>query len=180
MAASLSLRYARAFAEVAESARLDLAAAQRQMRDFAETLAGSGELRELLENPSIEMGTKLKVLDAIAARLGMYTQVRNFMAVVLEHGRLGELNEILDEYRELADAQAGAVEAKITSSRPLNAQDRAQLEAQIAKLAGAGVRASYAEDASLLGGAVVEIGSTIYDGSVRAQLEQLKQRLVNA
>ena len=78
------------------------------------------------------------------------------------------------------DEHAGAVEARITSARPLNAADRAQLEAQIAKLAGARVRASYGEDATLLGGAVVEIGSTVYDGSVRAQLQQLKQRLVNA
>ncbi len=62
----------------------------------------------------------------------------------------------------------------------MNDADRAQLEAQVAKLAGAKVRASYAEDASLMGGAVVEIGSTIYDGSVRAQLERLKQTLVNA
>jgi F-type H+-transporting ATPase subunit delta len=178
--ASSAPRYARAFAEVAESAKLDAAVAQQQMRDFAETLAGSGELREFLENPSIEMAKKLKVLDAIATRIGMLAQVRNFIAVILEHHRLSELEQILIAYRELADEHSGAVEARITSSRPLNADDRAQLEAQIAKLAGARVRASYVEDATLLGGAVVEIGSTIYDGSVRAQLQQLKQRLVNA
>jgi len=62
----------------------------------------------------------------------------------------------------------------------MNQQDRASMELQIAKLAGARVRATYSEDPSLLGGAVVEIGSTVYDGSVRAQLQQLKQRLVNA
>ena len=178
--ASSAPRYARAFAEVAESAKLDTARAQRQLRDFAETLAGSGELRELLENPSIEMEKKLKVVDAIAVRIGMFSQVRNFIAVILEHHRLDELEEILAEYRELADEHAGAVEARVTSFRKLNDADRAQLEAQIAKLAGARVRASYAEDASLLGGAVVEIGSTIYDGSVRAQLRQLKQTMVNA
>ena len=173
-------RYARAFAEVAESARLDVSAAQQQMLDFAGTLAGSSELREFLENPSIEMPAKLKVLDAIAARIGMFLQVRNFIAVILEHHRLAELDEILTQYREVVDAHAGAVEARITSSRPLNDKDRAQLEAQIAKLAGARVRASYAEDAGLLGGAVVEIGSTVYDGSVRAQLQRLKHKLVNA
>jgi F-type H+-transporting ATPase subunit delta len=178
--ASSAPRYARAFTEVAESAKLDAAKAQQQMRDFADTLTGSGELREFLENPSIEMAKKLKVLDAIAKRIGMFLQVRNFLAVILEHHRLSELEEILTAYRDLADELAGAVEARITSSRPLNQADRAQLEAQIAKLAGARVRASYAQDASLLGGAVVEIGSTIYDGSVRAQLQQLKQRLVNA
>jgi F-type H+-transporting ATPase subunit delta len=178
--ASSAPRYARAFAEVAESARLDAAAAQQQIRSFAETLEGSGELREFLENPSIEIPKKLKVLDAIAGRIGMFAQVRNFVAVILEHHRLSELNEILAAYGELADEHAGAVEARITSSRKLNEVDRARLEAQIAKLAGARVRASYAEDASLLGGAIVEIASTIYDGSVRAQLERLKQKLVNA
>ena len=178
--ASSAPRYARAFAEVAESAKLDAAVAQQQMRDFADTLSGSNELREFLDNPSIEMAKKLKVLDAIAARIGMLVQVRNFIAVILEHHRLSELEQILTAYRELADEHSGAIEARITSSRPLEAEDRAQLEAQIAKLAGARVRASYAEDATLIGGAVVEIGSTIYDGSVRAQLQQLKHRLVNA
>ena len=178
--ASSAPRYARAFAEVAESAKLDASAAKQQMNDFAETLAGSGELRGFLENPSIEIDKKLKVLDAIAARIEMFPQVRNFIAVILEHHRLTELDAILSEYRELVDEHAGAVEARVTSSRPLNDEDRAQLEVQIANLAGARVRASYKEDASLLGGAIVEIGSTVYDGSVRAQLQKLKQQLVNA
>ncbi len=178
--ASIAPRYARAFAEVAESARLDANAAQQQMRDFAETLTANSDLREVLENPSIEMAEKLRVLDAIAARIAMFAQVRNFIAVIVEHGRLVELDEILAAYKEVVDAHAGATEARITSARPLSVEGRAQLEAQIAKLAGARVCAKYAEDASLLGGAVVEIGSTVYDGSLRAQLQQLKQRLVNA
>jgi F-type H+-transporting ATPase subunit delta len=178
--ASSAPRYARAFAEVAESAKLDAAAAKQQMEDFAGTLADSSELRGFLENPSVEMDKKLKVLDAIADRIKMFPQVRNFIAVILEHHRLTELDQILSEYRELVDEHAGAVEARVTSSRPLNHEDRAQLELQIAKLAGARIRASYAEDASLLGGAIVEIGSTVYDGSVRAQLQKLKQQLVNA
>jgi F-type H+-transporting ATPase subunit delta len=180
MAAALALRYARAFADVAEAAKLDSARAQSQLRDFADTVAGSYDLRELLENPSIESASKLKVLDAIAARLGLFPQARNFLAVIIEHGRLGELPEIIDEYREIANKDSGAVEAKITTSRPLDDAGRAQLEAQVARMAGANVRATYAQDPTLLGGAVVEIGSTIYDGSVRAQLQQLKQRLVNA
>jgi len=180
VAATLSLRYARAFADVAEAAKLDSDRAQSQLRDFADTFAGSWDLRELLENPSIEQSSKLKVLDAIASRLGMFAQVRNFLAVIMEHGRLSELNEILSQYREIADADSGAVEAKIITARPLNDADRVQLEAQVSALAGANVRATYTQDPSLLGGAVVEIGSTIYDGSVRAQLQQLKQRLVNA
>ena len=178
--ASAAPRYAHAFAQVAEAAGLDAAVAQQQLRDFAEMLAESDELRELLMNPSIEIAQKLKVVDAIAARVKMAPQVRNFLAVILEHDRLGELNEIQVDYAELVDEDSGTAEATITTARPLNADDRAQLEEQVTKLAGAKVHASYAEDASLLGGAVVQIGSTVYDGSVRAQLQQLKQRLVNA
>lgn len=180
MATELALRYARAFADVAEAAGLDPAVAQQQLQDFADTLAESRELREFLANPSIEMPQKLKVVDALAARLGTGQQVRNFIAVILDHHRISELDEIRGEYRKIADAHAGAVEATITSARALSPEQRAELEAQVAKLAGAKVRASYVEDPTLLGGAVVQIGSTIYDGSVRAQLAQLKQKLVTA
>jgi F-type H+-transporting ATPase subunit delta len=131
-------------------------------------------------NPSIANDQKLKVLDAIAARIGMFPQVRNFIAVIMDHQRLDELNEILDEYHLVADKQSHMAEAEITSARPLNEQDRAELEAQVAKLAGGRVRATYRQDATLLGGAVVRIGSTVYDGSIRAQLQQLKQKLVNS
>jgi F-type H+-transporting ATPase subunit delta len=176
----LSLRYAHAFASVATSSHLDSTAAQQQLEDFSKTLAGSRELREVLMNPSIPSEQKLKVLDAIAGRIGMFPQVRNFVAVIMEHQRLAELDEILADYRAVADEELQMAEAEITSAHPLNDQDRAELEAHVAKLAGGRVRATYHQDATLLGGAVVRIGSTVYDGSIRAQLQQLKQRLVNA
>lgn len=176
----ISLRYAHAFASVAESSHLDTGAAQQQMKDFAGTLADSHELREVLMNPSIANEQKLKVLDAIAGRIGMFPQVRNFIAVIMDHHRLMELDEILSEYALVADADAGFADAEITSAHALNDADRAELEAQVSKLAGGRVRATYFEDPSLLGGAVVRVGSTVYDGSIRGQLAQMKQRLVNA
>ena len=176
----LSLRYAHAFASVASSSHLDATAAQQQLADFSATLAGSRELREVLMNPSITTEQKLKVLDAIAGRIGMFSQVRNFLAVIMDHQRLSELDEILAEYHAVADEQSNMTEAEITSARPLNDQDRAELEAQVEKLAGGRVRTTYRQDATLLGGAVVRIGSTVYDGSIRSQLQQLKQKLVNA
>jgi F-type H+-transporting ATPase subunit delta len=176
----LSLRYAHAFASVAASGHLDVVAAQQQLSDFSGTLAGSRELREVLMNPSIANEQKLKVLDAIAGRIGMFPQVRNFIAVIMDHQRLDELDEILTEYHAVADDQSGLTEAEVTSARPLNDNDRAELEAQVQKLAGGRIRTTYSQDATLLGGAVVRIGSTVYDGSIRAQLQQLKQKLVNA
>lgn len=177
---ALTLRYAHAFASVAASKNLDANAAQQQLRDFSDTFAGSNELREVLMNPSIPNEQKLKVLDAIAGRIGMIPQVRNFLAVIMDHQRLAELEEILTEYHEIADEQSGLAEAEITSAHPLNDEDRAELEAQVAKVAGSRVRATYRQDATLLGGAVVRIGSTVYDGSLRGQFQQLKQKLANA
>jgi F-type H+-transporting ATPase subunit delta len=176
----IALRYAHAFASVVASQKLDAEAAQQQLGDFRATFEGSRELREVLAAPAITREQKLKVLDAIAGKIGMVPQVRNFVAVIMDHDRLSDLGEILDEYHTVADEDAGLSEAEIVSAHALNEEDRSALEAQVAKLAGGKIRATYTEDASLLGGAVVRIGSTVYDGSIRAQLERLKQRLVSA
>lgn len=176
----LSLRYAHALGSVVASQHLDATAIQQQLNDFSGTLDGSRELREVLMNPAFSGEQKLKVLDAIAAKLGMFPQVRNFIAVAMDHGRLSEFSEIVAEFAAVADEQAGMAEAEITSAHSLNEQDKAELEAQVAKLAGGRVHATYREDKTLLGGAVVRIGSTVYDGSIRAQLAQLKQKLMNA
>lgn len=176
----VSLRYAHAFADVAKSSNLDAAAAQQQLRDFAQTLTGSPELREFLNNPSIATPEKLKIIDAIGSRLGFLAQVRNFVAVIMSHERLNVLDEILTEYAVVVDQQSSVHEADVTTARPLHDADRADLESRIASLAGGSVRTTYHQDEALLGGAVVRIGSTVYDGSVRAQLQQLKEKLVNA
>ncbi len=119
-------------------------------------------------------------MDALAERLGMMREVRNFIAVIMDHQRLGELTEILAAYDDVADKGKSVKEAEVTSARELNEDDRQELEFEISKLAVSRVRVTYKQDASLLGGAIVKIGSTVYDGSVRAQLENLKQSLVTA
>jgi|SRR4051794_20402775 F-type H+-transporting ATPase subunit delta len=176
----VTLRYAHAFASVVASQQLDALAVEQQLRDFSETFKGSRELQEVLMNPAIPEEQKIKVLDAIAGKLGMMQSVRNFIAVIMNNQRLAELDEILAEYHSVADEQSGTAEAEIISAHALNDADRNELEAQVAKLAGGRVRATYRQDPSLLGGAVVRIGSTVYDGSIRAQLQLLKQRLVSA
>jgi len=172
-----SLRYARAFDQVATAAHVDTEQAQRQMQDFVATLAENRTLREVLMDPSIPDEQKLRVLDGIAGRLGMGKPVRNFLAVIIDHQRLPVLNEILDEYAAIANKGSGLTEVEITTARPIEDAERETLEAKARELAKTNIRATYSEDASLLGGAVLKIGSTVYDGSLRAQLAQLKQRL---
>ena len=174
-------RYARAFADVIAADHLDAGKALSQLRDFSATLRDSRQLREVLENPSVTMDEKLKVIDAVTARIGgeqgMPRPVRNFLAVLAQNNRLHAIEEVLADFSSVNDERSGVQEAEIRSARPLGPEERRQMEEQIEKLAGGRVRARYTEDASLLGGASVRIGSTVYDGSIKGQLEKLKQVL---
>jgi len=179
--AVVDLRYARALAAVISDQNLDLVAAEGQLNGFASLLEESVELREVLQNPSIPESQKLKVLDALAPRLGLSRPIRNFIALLTHHQRLHELRNMITAYANIADEDSGIAEVEITTARPLDADNRRLLEQQVAKLSGESrVQAIYREDPSLLGGAVVKLGSTVYDGSVRGQLEQMRQRLATA
>ena len=179
--AIVDLRYAHALDEVVVEQKLSRTDVAAQLRDFEATLAGSSALREIFENPSIPEDQKLRVLDGIAGRLNMSRAVRNFVAVIMNHQRLHELGGMIEAYLERADEDGGVAEAEVTSARPLDDAGRRTLENSIARLTGgSSVRATYREDPALLGGAVIRVGSTVYDGSVRGQLEQMRQRMVNA
>lgn len=178
--AAYALRYAHAFQQVVATQHLNLNAVRQQLNDFAGTLQNSKALREVLENPALSHQDKLKVLDAIGVKIGFLPQVRNFLAVLMDHQRLSELNDVLAEFFAVADAAAGIYSAEITSARELSDADKQILAAQAARLAGGEVRVVWKQDASLLGGAIVQVGSTVYDGSVRGQLNQIERHLVGA
>jgi F-type H+-transporting ATPase subunit delta len=135
-------------------------------------------LRRVLENPSIPGDRKRAVLDAIAKRLGTTRQVRNFIAVVTDHRRLPLFSEILKQLEQELNDRQGFAEAQVSTARPLSDHEKQMLEAEITTLTGKKVRARYEQDSSLLGGAVVQVGSTIYDGSVKGQLEKIQEQLV--
>jgi F-type H+-transporting ATPase subunit delta len=174
-------RYARALADVVLDAKLNTAEVEQQLDDFAATFAGSKDLKELLLNPSISAQKRVAILDKINGRVGCGPQVRNFLAVLIRHERLGALAEILGEYREEMNRRLSISNAEVVTARPLEDRERAELEGQVSVLAGHNkVNATFREDKSLIGGAIVRIGSTIYDGSVRGRLERLKERLVSS
>ena len=171
-------RYARAFAEVVYSAKLDPADVDRQLNDFLFAWKESAELREVFENPAFPSEQKVAILDKLNGRIGMSKLVRNFLAVLIDHDRLPALDDVIAEYRKEIDRRQGIAEVEVVSARPLDEAARQQLESQIGQLAGAQVRIAYSEDGALLGGVIVTLGSTVYDGSVRGRLERLKEELV--
>jgi F-type H+-transporting ATPase subunit delta len=177
--ADFAARYARALADVVLEAKLNPAEVLQQLEDFAATFAGSNELREVLWNPSLATAKRVAILDAVNRRIGCGPKVRNFLAVLISHERLASLSEIVDEYRIEMNKRLDISEAEVVTARPLHDQERAKLEREVAELAGTRVNATFRQDKSLIGGAIVRIGSTIYDGSVRGRLERLRERLVS-
>lgn len=175
--ASVASTYARAFADVVFGQRLDAARATAGLRSLATLFQQSVELRRVWENPAVPAEQKRALLDAIVQREGIDRTVRNLVAVLIDHRRLSFLPRIVEQFAKELDARMGFAEAEVSSARELADSERRALEAQIEKTTGKKVRARYALDASLLGGAVVRVGSTIYDGSVKGQLEQIKEAI---
>jgi F-type H+-transporting ATPase subunit delta len=175
--ASVASTYARAFADVVLGAHLDVGRATAELHAIASLLNESSELRRVWENPAIPADQKRRVLDAIAERDGISKQVRNLIAVLIDHRRVHFLEPIIRQLEKELDARLGFAEADITSARELGEAEKREFEAQVGNLTGKKVRAHYGQDASLLGGAVLRVGSTIYDGSVKGQLQRLKEAL---
>ena len=130
-------------------------------------------------NPAIPAIQKVSFLDKLNAKMGLQKELRNLLAVLINNDRIGAVAEVAAAYRELLQDQLGIRQAEITTARELDAAERESLLAGVGKLAGARIEASFKLDKSILGGTVVRIGSTVYDGSVRGRLDRLKVSLVS-
>jgi F-type H+-transporting ATPase subunit delta len=177
MAAFVS-RYARAFADVVASAKLDPAAIDSQLTDFLATWDGSTELRELFANPAVTATQKVAILDKLNAKMGLQKELRNLIAVLINNDRVVQIHEVAEAYRAELQERMGIRQAEIVTARELGDQERRALVAGVGKLAGSQIQASFKLDKSILGGTVVRIGSTVYDGSVRGRLERLREALI--
>ena len=173
---SASLQYATALADIA----LEQGAAdpvKKQLSDFGVAYAESAELRNVLANPSVELTTKHAVIEKLSARLGASRILRNFLFVVADHQRTHLLPEIQETFDSVIRQRQGVAEAEVSTAAELTAAQKATLQQTLERLTGKKIQAKYSLDPGLLGGAVVRIGDTIYDGSVRKRLNQMRARL---
>ena len=175
--AAITSRYARAFADAVFSMKLAPASAVQQLYGLVAAVKSNELLQRVWETPAIPAEQKRALLDAIVARENVSKPVRNFLAVLIDHRRIGELAEIARAVESELDARQGFAEADVTSARELTEPEKHALEGKIESMTGQKVRAHYATDRSILGGAIVRLGSTIYDGSVKGQLHRMKEQL---
>ena len=175
---ALAERYAGALVDVAlENKQADRV--KRELADFAALVRESPELHAFLANPSIARAAKHSAIEAIVARMGASRTLRNYLFVIVDQRRAGMLIEIEQAFSRLLDARQGITQATVISATELTSEERAELAAALGKLTGEIVQAQFTTDAALIGGAVVRIGSTIYDGSVRTQLERMRVRMIS-
>ena len=170
-------RYARALTDVVFDMKLDASRTVEQVNLLVAAFEGSPELRRVWESPAIPADQKRALLDSIAARTQVSKPVRNFVAVLIDHHRVAALPQIAKQFESELLQRLGMADVHVTSSRELSGDERSQLEMEIERMTGKKVRARYTTDRSLLGGAVVKMGSTVYDGSVRGQLQKIKEQL---
>ena len=179
MLSVVSARYARALVDVvtAPGSKTDPAQALSQLRAVQELIHGSAVLQHALASPAVAPSKKRAVMRRLLEPMNVSEKIRNFVYVIIDHRRAHDFASIVDGFESLLDERLGFVGAEVRSATPLTDAQRNTLEAQVSRLAGKKAKLKFSSDPALIGGVVARVGSTVYDGSVRGQLERLRTRL---
>lgn len=182
MLSVVASRYAKALADVvaAPGSGVDPTVALEQLRGVEQVIAASVDLRNALLSPAVSPSRKRAVVAKLFEPLGLSRPVRNFLFVAIDHRRIHEFSSIVEAFEVLLDERLGYIRADVASAQPLPEAQRAALAAEISRVAGKKAKLKFTTDPALVAGVVARIGSTVYDGSVRGQLDRLRVMLAKA
>ena len=173
---TIARRYATALADVI-IAQHEEAEVSAELRAWEQMLAANPSLLEIFSNPTVGYEQKQKVLNELIDRGRLRPTTANFLRVLLKNQRLADLPQVTAKLSQILDERAGVVSAEVISAQPLPTATTAALAERLGKITGKKVNLNFGTDESLLGGIVTRIGSTVYDGSVRNQLQRLGEEL---
>lgn len=176
---TVARRYATALADVVVKSK-ETESVKSELKQWEDLIAGNAELESVFSNPVIQHLKKEKVLESLLAKTKPSKTTANFLRVLLQNSRLTDLKGINERFAQVLDERGGIVSAEITSSRELTDSEKKELRSNLEKLTGKHVNPSFGTDKELIGGIVTRVGSTVYDSSVKTQLENLKAELINA
>jgi F-type H+-transporting ATPase subunit delta len=174
---AVARRYAVALADVVLSSG-EAQAVREELASWDELLRSNAELLDVFRHPAIPYERKRNVLEELIGRTRPRPTTANFLKVLLQNHRLAELSEVNRQFAQELDRRSNVVTAQVTTARPLPPDAQEVLRARLGKLTGSTVRLQFEVDEELIGGVLTRIGSTLYDGSVRGQLQQIKQKMV--
>jgi F-type H+-transporting ATPase subunit delta len=177
MSVLVAKRYAKALLDLGIE-RGEVDAFQTHLNLFSELVEASPELRTVITNPSIGFSERRAVMSEIAKRLDCSQLIRNFIFLLLDKNRLGLIDYIADAFNKAVDVHLGNLRAKIHSAEPLDDDEVDAIRRAIVRMTGKTVFLETYTDPGLVGGVVTTIGSVVYDGSVRTQLETLRNQVL--
>ena len=175
---AVATRYAKALADVTTTAGgLRAEDALAQLHAFEAARASSREMQNALTTPAVPVSRKRAVVGRIADVIKLSPIARNFLFVLIDHRRIALLSATLHSFELIVDERLGFARAEVSAPRELTEAQRGAINGQLERITGKRIRMRFAVDPELIGGVVARIGSTVYDGSVRGQLQTLGQRL---
>lgn len=174
---TVARRYATALADVVlKNGDIDIV--KNELTAWNQMMISNGELLEAFRSPAIAYLNKEKVLESLLKKAKPSKTTANFLRILLKNGRLIELGEINSRFESILAERSGEVTAQVVSARPLGESEKSELKTNLEKLTGKKVKLNFETDKNIIGGVVTSVGSTIYDGSVKTQLENLKQQMI--
>jgi F-type H+-transporting ATPase subunit delta len=175
---TVARRYATALADVVIKSG-ETETVKTELKIWEELIKSNADLQKAFSNPAIAHLSKEKVLESLLEKAKPSKTTSNFLRILLRNSRLTEISEINEKFASVLDERSGLVSAEVTSARSLSDAEKSELQASIAKMTGKQVNFNFKIDENIIGGVVTRVGSTIYDNSVKTQLENLKHQLVN-
>lgn len=176
---TIANRYARALADVITE-RGEMKEVVAELNDFSTLLSQHEHLRGVFASPVIPIERKRNVLNELLSRLSLRPTSGNFLQLLLSNLRLHNLDQMMVALSRELDIRTNVVLAEVTTAREINDQEKALLRDKLKTATGKDVRLQFRTDPNLIGGVVTRIGSVIYDGSIKNQLAQMKQKLMSA
>jgi F-type H+-transporting ATPase subunit delta len=175
---TIARRYAGALADVVTKTN-EIESVRGELKVWEQMIAGSSELDHIFSNPAIQHTDKENVLEKLLERSAPSKTTANFLRVLLRNGRLTDLAAINQRFDIELEERSNISSVQVTSARELGEAERADLRANLEKLTGRQVKLNFDINESLIGGIVTRVGSTVYDGSVKPQLQNLKEQLIS-
>jgi len=171
-------RYARALLDVLYPAKAEIGL--EQLRSFSSMLTQQADAKLVFENPTVSTEHRKDLLNKVGDALKLDTSIRNFLSLLIERNRLDLLGEITSTYERFLDEKLGIVQAHVTSALALDSAQQGAVTAKLQALTGKKVKMRVSVDPALIGGFIAEVGGTIYDGSIRQQLQTFRNSLTQA
>lgn len=175
---TIARRYATALADVVTKTG-EVETVKAELKTWEEMIGSNVQLQSAFRNPSIAHASKEKVLEGLLSKARPAKTTSNFLRVLLKNSRLTDLAAVNAKFESVLEERSGVLTAEVTSARELSEAERADLKASLEKLTGKRVKFNFNIDTNIIGGVITRIGSTVYDGSVKTQLENLKEELIN-